>query len=58
VRAGRLFDSKGGQMLTKQVVLLMGERLQRWILENVLDKVSLHPAAHAGARGSCIDLPA
>src|ERR1700689_2084750 len=27
VRAGRLFDSKPGQMLTKQVVLLMGERI-------------------------------
>jgi imidazolonepropionase-like amidohydrolase len=27
VRAGRLFDSKNGQMLTKQVVLLMGERI-------------------------------
>ena len=27
VRAGRLFDSKAGQMLTKQVVLLMGERI-------------------------------
>src|SRR5262249_1338531 len=27
VRAGRLFDSKTGQMLTKQVVLLQGERV-------------------------------
>src|SRR5262245_31916664 len=27
VRAGRLFDSKSGQMLTKQVVLLQGERI-------------------------------
>jgi imidazolonepropionase-like amidohydrolase len=27
VRAGRLFDSKTGQMLTKQVVLLQGERI-------------------------------
>jgi imidazolonepropionase-like amidohydrolase len=27
VRAGRLFDSKSGQMLTKQVVLLSGERI-------------------------------
>jgi len=27
VRAGRLFDSKAGQMLTKQVVLLNGERI-------------------------------
>jgi imidazolonepropionase-like amidohydrolase len=27
VRAGRLFDSKGGQMLARQVVLLMGERI-------------------------------
>ena len=27
VRAGRLFDSKTGQMLTKQVVLLFGERI-------------------------------
>ena len=27
VRAGRLFDSKTGQMLTKQVVLLLGERI-------------------------------
>ena len=27
VRAGRLFDSKAGQMLTKQVVLLQGERI-------------------------------
>jgi imidazolonepropionase-like amidohydrolase len=27
VRAGRLFDSKSGQMLTRQVVLLMGERI-------------------------------
>src|ERR1700730_16247674 len=27
VRAGRLFDSKTGQMLTKQVVLLSGERI-------------------------------
>src|SRR4249920_2732030 len=27
VRAGRLFDSKNGQMLTRQVVLLMGERI-------------------------------
>src|SRR4249920_666525 len=27
VRAGRLFDSKTGQMLTRQVVLLMGERI-------------------------------
>ena len=27
VRAGRLFDSKIGQMLTRQVVLLQGERI-------------------------------
>ena len=27
IRAGRLFDSKTGQMLTKQVVLLTGERI-------------------------------
>ena len=27
VRAGRLFDSKTGQMLTKQVVVLSGERI-------------------------------
>ena len=27
VRAGRLFDSKSGQMLTKQVVLISGERI-------------------------------
>src|ERR1700680_397556 len=27
VRAGRLFDSKAGQMLTRQVVLLSGERI-------------------------------
>ncbi len=27
VRAGRLFDSKSGQMLTKQVVLIEGERI-------------------------------
>jgi imidazolonepropionase-like amidohydrolase len=27
VRAGRLFDSKAGQMLTRQVVLLLGERI-------------------------------
>ena len=27
VRAGRLFDSKTGQMLTKQVVVLQGERI-------------------------------
>src|SRR2546427_5144175 len=27
VRAGRLFDSKSGQMLTKQVVVLQGERI-------------------------------
>jgi imidazolonepropionase-like amidohydrolase len=27
VRAGRLFDSKSGQMLTKQVVLIQGERI-------------------------------
>src|ERR1700733_6840961 len=27
VRAGRLFDSKTGQMLTRQVVLLTGERI-------------------------------
>src|SRR5438132_3681817 len=27
VRAGRLFDSKTGQMLTKQVVILTGERI-------------------------------
>jgi len=27
VRAGRLFDSKSGTMLTKQVVILSGERI-------------------------------
>ena len=27
VRAGRLFDSKSGQMLSKQVVLILGERI-------------------------------
>ncbi|MGB6943096.1 MAG: amidohydrolase family protein [Bryobacteraceae bacterium] len=27
IRAGRLFDSKSGQMLTKQVVILSGERI-------------------------------
>src|ERR1700748_3604758 len=27
IRAGRLFDSKTGQMLTRQVVLLMGDRI-------------------------------
>jgi len=27
IRAGRLFDSVGGRMLTKQVVLVMGERI-------------------------------
>src|SRR5438045_5197253 len=27
VRAGRLFDSKTGQMLTRQVVLIQGERI-------------------------------
>src|SRR5882672_4939184 len=27
IRAGRLFDSKTGQMLTRQVVLLLGERI-------------------------------
>src|SRR4029453_6988487 len=27
VRAGRLFDSKSGQMLTGQVVLIQGERI-------------------------------
>jgi imidazolonepropionase-like amidohydrolase len=27
VRAGRLFDSKTGQMLTRQVVLLLGDRI-------------------------------
>ena len=27
VRAGRLFDTRSGQMLTKQVVLLLGERV-------------------------------
>jgi imidazolonepropionase-like amidohydrolase len=27
IRAGRLFDSKSGQMLTRQVVLLQGERI-------------------------------
>ena len=27
VRAGRLFDSKAGQMLTRQVVVLHGERI-------------------------------
>ena len=27
VRAGRLFDSKTGQMLTKQVIVLQGERI-------------------------------
>ena len=27
VRAGRLFDSKTGQMLTKQVVLVSGDRI-------------------------------
>jgi imidazolonepropionase-like amidohydrolase len=27
IRAGRLFDSKSGQMLTKEVVLLQGERI-------------------------------
>lgn len=27
VRAGRLFDSKAGQMLTRQVVLLLGEKI-------------------------------
>lgn len=27
IRAGRLFDSKSGQLLTKQVVLLQGERI-------------------------------
>ena len=27
VRAGRLFDSKSGQMLTKQVVVVTGERI-------------------------------
>ena len=27
IRAGRLFDSKTGQMLTKQVVILSGDRI-------------------------------
>ena len=27
IRAGRLFDSAAGQMLTKQVVLVTGERI-------------------------------
>jgi imidazolonepropionase-like amidohydrolase len=27
IRAGRLFDSKAGQMLTKQIVILQGERI-------------------------------
>jgi hypothetical protein len=27
IRAGRLFDSKAGTMLTRQVVLLQGERI-------------------------------
>jgi imidazolonepropionase-like amidohydrolase len=27
VRAGRLFDSKSGQMLTRQIVVLSGERI-------------------------------
>ena len=27
VRAGRLFDSKTGQMLTKQVVVISGDRI-------------------------------
>src|ERR1700683_4705817 len=27
IRAGRLFDTKAGQMLTKEVVLLNGERI-------------------------------
>src|SRR6185503_17432378 len=27
VRAGRLFDSKNGRMLTRQVILLQGERI-------------------------------
>src|SRR4249920_3406565 len=27
IRAGRLFDSKSGQMLTKQVIVLSGERI-------------------------------
>src|SRR5437773_10566584 len=27
IRAGRLFDSKSGQMLTRQIVLLAGERI-------------------------------
>src|SRR5436190_6367947 len=27
VRAGRMFDSKTGQILTKQIVLLQGERI-------------------------------
>src|SRR5262245_27936202 len=27
IRAGRMFDSRSGQMLTKQVILLTGERI-------------------------------
>jgi hypothetical protein len=41
VRAGRLFDSKSGQMLTRQVVLIQGDRI-------VTPRVVEHVAAIGG----------
>src|SRR2546426_928291 len=40
VRAGRLFDSKSGRMLTNQVVVLQGERITEGRLDGPRFKVS------------------
>src|ERR1700732_2086258 len=42
VRAGRLFDSKSGQLLTRQVVLIQGDRISEVGSE---DQVKVSPGA-------------
>ena len=54
VRAGRLFDSKSGQMLTRQVVLIQGERIIEVGPEN---QVTVPQAAQVIDLGQATVLP-
>ena len=54
VRAGRLFDSKSGQMLTRQTVLIQGERIAEVGPEN---QVTVPPGAPVIDLGQATVLP-
>jgi hypothetical protein len=44
VRAGQLFDSKAGQLLTKQVILIRGAQISGIVSNWQIEAATHHPA--------------